>query len=248
VSAQRYLDGPIGEMPRRRIGSLIGVVLLLISGCAALGVRPTDPLSAEERNDLGVAYQARGELDLAIREYRRALALRPGWPQALVNLGNAHLDRGEVEEAITAYEQALASAPEDPAILNNLAWAFLQHPTRWPHAEPLIRRALARTPPPRAYYLDTLGVVHLRKGEAAEALATFREALGDPALRDDPRTHGVIFLHAGDAHRALGDEARARACYREALARDPDGPGGRPARARLGDAPEGGVGPVAGVC
>ena len=247
MSAQRDPDGPLGEGRRRRVGPLLGVALLLGAGCAALGVRPTDPLSAEERNDLGVAYQARGELDLAIREYRRALALRPGWPQALVNLGNAHLDRGEVEEAITAYEQALAAAPEDPAILNNLAWALLQHPTRWPSAELLIRRALARVPTPRAYYLDTLGVVHLRKGEATEALSTFREALGDPALRDDPRTHGWILLHAGDAHRALGDEARARACYREALARDPDGPGGRLARVRLGDA-EGGVGPVAGVC
>jgi len=236
-------------MRRRLTRLLLGVALLLVPGCALLTPRPADPLSADERNDLGVAYQARGELDLAIRQYRQALALRPGWPQALVNLGNAQLERGDVEAAITAYEQALANAPDDPAVQNNLAWALLQHPTRWPDAEPLIRRALGRSPTPRAYYLDTLGVLHLRKGQAGEALAAFREALGDPALAGDPRTRGLILLHAGDAHRALGDEARAGACYRSALAADPAGPGGRTARGRLGGgAGEGGVGAASWVC
>lgn len=233
---------------RRRSRLLVVVVFLVFTGCAALVSRPGDPLSAEEHNDLGVAYQARGELDLAIRQYQRALALRPGWSRPLLNLGNVYLEQGRIAEAIASYEQALAAAPDDPVVLNNLAWALLQHPTRWPEAEPLTRRALAQNPNPRPPYLDTLGMVSLKKGQTAQALAIFREALQDPALARDPRTRSRILLHAGDAHRALGNEEGAGGCYRQALALDPTGPGGRTARERLGDPAQNEVGAAAGVC
>lgn len=205
---------------RRAVGRLLAAAIplaALLAGCASVPARPPEPLSAEEHNDLGVAYYARGRPDLAVPAFRRALALRPGWTRALVNLGDAQLAADDVDGAIASYEAARATSPEDPAIANNLAWALLQHERRWQEAEPLIRAALRRGPEPRGYYLDTLGVLLLRKDEPERALAAFRAALADPALRD-PGARALVLRHAGEALARLGDPGGAERCDRAARA------------------------------
>src|SRR5207249_1136629 len=137
----------------------------------------------------------------------------PAFSRALVNLGDAELARGALDSALQAYERARAAAPDDPGIANNLAWALLQHDRRWPEAEPLIRDALARSPEPRGYYLDTLGVLLLRKEEPGEALAVFRAALTDQGLKDR-ETRSLVLRHTGDALIRLGEDEGAERCYR----------------------------------
>jgi tetratricopeptide (TPR) repeat protein len=185
-------------------------VALLLAGCAA--AQPSrDPLTAEQRNDLGVAYFQRGEPRRALAEFERALALRPGWARALVNLGDARLALGDVPGAIDAYQRAVAAAPDDPGAANNLAWALLQDPARWKEAEPIIDGALAKGPEPRGYYLDTLGALRLRQGDNQAALAAFRAALGDAALRDR-RSRAMVLDHAAEALQRLGDPTAAAHC------------------------------------
>jgi Tfp pilus assembly protein PilF len=203
--------------------------VLLVTACAGRGVRP-DALTAEERVDLGVAYYRRGDARRAAREFERATAARPGWPRAWMNLGDARLAAGEVAAAIQAYERALALAPEDPGAANNLAWALLQDAERWPEAEALVRQALARNPEPRGYYLDTLGVALLRKGDARGAIETLRAALADPGL-EDPRARALVLEHAAEAYAEAGDAGAAAHCRglaAEERAREAAGSVGRP--------------------
>jgi Flp pilus assembly protein TadD len=47
------------------------------------------PLNARAHNNLGFALERQGDLDGAIREYRRALDLDPGYAQAGRNLQRA---------------------------------------------------------------------------------------------------------------------------------------------------------------
>ena len=57
---------------------LVSIILfaLLLGGCALPRVIVlNDPLDAAGHNDLGVAYEQRGEFDLAVREYDRAAEL-----------------------------------------------------------------------------------------------------------------------------------------------------------------------------
>jgi tetratricopeptide (TPR) repeat protein len=211
-------------VPRSPIRLLVAA-LVLSAGCAAAPARPIAALSAEEHNDLGVAYYRQGEYAAAARAFRRALDQRPGFTRALVNLGDAEQARGSIDSAIAAYEAARVQSPDDPAIANNLAWALLQHAERWPEAEPLVRAALARDPVPRGYYLDTLGFALLRKGAPREALDAFRAALADSGLRDTP-TRALVITHAGDALARLGKAAAAERCYR--LAGSLEGRGGSP--------------------
>ncbi len=183
---------------------------LALAGCVT-AAPSRDPLTASEHNDLGVAHFERGEPRRAAQEFERAVALRPEWARALVNLGDARLALGERQGAIEAYQRAVAVAPDDPGAANNLAWALLQDPVRWTEAEPIIRGALARQPEPRGYYLDTLGAFLLRKGDSQGALDQFRAALADPALTDRP-TRALVLEHAAQAHIRLGDPAAAARC------------------------------------
>jgi len=186
------------------------VLALVLVGCAAAGP-PRDPLTADERNDLGVAYFERGETRRAASEFERAVNLRPDWVRALVNLGDARLALGDGDGAIAAYRRAVRIAPDDPGAANNLAWALLQDPARWREAEAIIDGALARRPEPRGYYLDTLGALRLKQGDNQGALDAFRAALADRLL---PAGHvrALVLEHAGEAHARLGDEASARRC------------------------------------
>ncbi|HLH94782.1 MAG TPA: tetratricopeptide repeat protein [Xanthobacteraceae bacterium] len=61
-----------------------------------------------------------GRFAAAVEHYRRALAIRPGFPEALNNLGIALKDMGRFEEAILAYREALRLQPNRPEIINNL--------------------------------------------------------------------------------------------------------------------------------
>ncbi|HKQ56889.1 MAG TPA: tetratricopeptide repeat protein, partial [Candidatus Eisenbacteria bacterium] len=76
-------------------------------GCSHIVVLH-DPLTAPEHNDLGVAYESEGRLDLAAREYRRALKLDPDFGRARLNLGNIEAARGRWPRAEREYRRALA--------------------------------------------------------------------------------------------------------------------------------------------
>jgi tetratricopeptide (TPR) repeat protein len=222
-------------------GAALALGLALV-GCTAVGP-PHDPLTADAHNDLGVAYFEQGEPRRAAREFARAVALRPDWARALVNLGDARLALGEVDGAIEAYRRAVLIAPDDPGAANNLAWALLQDPARWREAEPIIDGALARRPEPRGYYLDTLGALRLKKGDNRGALEAFRAALADEGLPGGG-ARALVLEHAGEAHARLGDEPAAARC--RALARAERAKAGAGGTARGDRIPL--VGEVGSVC
>jgi tetratricopeptide (TPR) repeat protein len=56
--------------------------------------------------------QKRGRAAEAVRCYRQALALRPGFPQALLNLGHALMTLGKHDEAQAAWQTALRGNAE----------------------------------------------------------------------------------------------------------------------------------------
>src|SRR5580698_2253931 len=65
-----------------------------------------------------------GDVEHAIPEYRKCLALRPGVPELRSNLGAALAGAGRYTEAIEQYEQALRQAPGNPGLRLNLALAY----------------------------------------------------------------------------------------------------------------------------
>jgi tetratricopeptide (TPR) repeat protein len=115
--------------------------------------------------------------DEAEAELRAALALKPGYVPALLNLGNLHEDRGERPQAREAYARAVDAEPANATALARLAG--VSSPTR--ADDPLVERlreALRHTAAPaeRAELAFALG--HALDAAAAydEAFAAFAAA------------------------------------------------------------------------
>jgi Tfp pilus assembly protein PilF len=155
--------------------------LLLAAGCSRIPkiIVLEDPLTAEEHVDLGVAYERKGELDLARREYEMALRKDRKYFRARVNLGNVYLSKKEYGKARGEYLGALKLRPGDAEATNNLAWAAILSGEGIEEALSLMESVASRPEGRRATLLDTLGVLRMRarKPEAAEEAFTLAEKL-----------------------------------------------------------------------
>lgn len=145
--------------PRVAWPVLIALTLAItIPGCAHLIVLH-DPLTASEHNDLGVAYESSGKLDLAAREYRRALKLDPRQSRARVNLGNVEAANGRWDAAERCYRRALRDSSTNGDAMNNLAVALLRQGRRLDEARALAERAVAAGGAADSVYQATLAEV-----------------------------------------------------------------------------------------
>jgi Tfp pilus assembly protein PilF len=151
------------------------LLLLLAGGCSRIPriIVLEDPLSAAEHVELGVAYETKGELDLARREYERALQKDRKFYRARLNLGNIFLSKKEYGKAREEYLLALGLRPGDAEATNNLSWAAIFSGEGIDEAlarmESVVLGAGGRRPP----LLDTLGVLRMRANRPREAEEAF---------------------------------------------------------------------------
>jgi tetratricopeptide (TPR) repeat protein len=155
-----------------------------------------------------------GEADTGLALLASALERHPQHPSIQYDRAVILEQAGHVHESVQALEQMLSERPDDPTLLNALGYTLADHTLELPHAEGLIRRALAVMPDNPAA-LDSLGWVQFRAGDAKGAAAMLQHAytLGHDA---------EIAAHWGEALWVAGDRAEARRVWAAALARDPD--------------------------
>jgi len=156
------------------------LVLLLAGGCSRIPriIVLSDPLNAAEHVELGVAYERKGELDLARREYERALRKDRKSYRARVHLGNIFLARKEYGKAREEYLLALELRPGDAEATNNLSWAAIFSGEGIDEALARMESVVSGPDGRRATLLDTLGVLRMRAsrpGAAEEAFALAEE-------------------------------------------------------------------------
>jgi tetratricopeptide (TPR) repeat protein len=93
----------------------------------------------------GTLAQQRGDLKMAIADFRKALALNPDMVEAHANLGAALAAAGDLKSAIEENSIALSSAPENDAVRMNLAMAYYRVGD-WEHARTEFERLHAAHP------------------------------------------------------------------------------------------------------
>jgi tetratricopeptide (TPR) repeat protein len=76
---------------------------------------------AEAHHKLGVAWQAKGQLEKAKAELLRSLALRPNIPEVLNNLGTIEIQLGDKAEGLSLFEKAIVLRPNYALARYNLA-------------------------------------------------------------------------------------------------------------------------------
>jgi tetratricopeptide (TPR) repeat protein len=119
-----------------------------------------DPLTAEEHLNLGVAYETRGELDFAIKEYQSAAKKLP---IALLYLGNVHFQREDWDAAEAYYKKAIKKDPGNGDSYNNLAWLYYTKGENLDEAEDLALKAISLNPAKSPIYRDSLEKIREKK-------------------------------------------------------------------------------------
>lgn len=136
------------------IYSLLTFHFSLMFGCALPRIIILDdPLSPEEHLNLGVAYEKKGELDSAIKEYKIA---SKKLPIAYVYMGNVYFQKKEYDEAETHYKKAIKKYPENADAYNNLAWLYYIKKENLDEAETLAIKAIELNSSKESIYKDTL--------------------------------------------------------------------------------------------
>ena len=134
-------------------------------------------------------------------EVRRALQLRPHFPEAHNNLANCLKDSGHLEEAVAHYRSALEQKPDYVHALNNLANA-LHLLNRYDEAINELRKTIEMDP--GFYYAHwSLGQALQAKGDLAGAIAEYQKAFD---LTNDP--YPLAALGQARARNGQKDEAR----------------------------------------
>ena len=192
---QAYAPGE--KVKKCRTSSLILSFLFMFAGCSSIPrvLFPThDPLTAEEHNNLGVAYEKKGKYELALREYKKALDMDDELMVPLVNMGNVFSKQKEYEKAKESYLKALKRDEKNIEAANNLASLYIELAGDYEKGLQYLTRATYSLDPIPAYALDTLGVLYLRLGEKSKAKEMLEKAcLGadDEALLQEIETHLV---------------------------------------------------------
>lgn len=145
--------------------ALILAVLCLTGACSLPRfIVLHDALSPEEHISLGVAYEKKGDLEGALKEYGVASARLP---VAYLYMGNVHFAKKEYDLAGKRYRQAIAGSG-DPRAYNNLAWLHYTLDADLKEAQELAETAVGLSPD-SAEFRDTLDKIRKRRGQDRKA-------------------------------------------------------------------------------
>ncbi len=97
---------------------------LCLQGAWAQTGEPSPSTKADDYLREGIAAQQRNDVNTAIDDYRKALAINPKLAEARANLGAALSAAGQFDAAIAEYTKALSAAPDKTAVRMNLGLAY----------------------------------------------------------------------------------------------------------------------------
>ena len=220
VAWDRYLQLVPGDDSARRERAFVQTAISdqVTAGLAALAAyvrkHPADPVGHYE---LGTA-ESPSDVDLAFREFNRAIALKPELTAARFARGLLLYRQGNTEAALLDFEWAARHVPNNPAVLDRLGETQLALNQVEKAVGTL--KAAAKLAPGNATVLNHLGHALTKSGQSEEARAVFvhlRE-LG-PAKSESPHPAGLLdFLNLSPEEQL----ARYRAGVERVVNKNPD--------------------------
>ncbi len=150
---------------------------------------------------------------LAIEEFEKSLALRPGWNAVRLNLAAAYITEGMLKKAREQLELYLEVKPDDEKALTNIGIVHYMLGDMEQAGKDFARALEIKPGFPHA--LKGLGDVYLAGKEYSRAAELYLQFL-DMQPRDV-----VVLIQLGKARHGMGDVEKARESYRKALALSP---------------------------
>ncbi len=166
-------------------------------------------------NALGVVtLENKKKSNEAIKYFKSALGLAPGFYEARVNLGDALVDTGQFEEGVAELNKAIRRYPNlSPAYIS--LGLVLRKAKKYDRAIRVLQQAIKAEPKnSRAHY--SLGVIYKDRNQLSQAIAAYRKAIAyDPS---DFRAWNNLANHLADQ----GDFEEAIKAYRKAVELKPE--------------------------
>ncbi len=189
----------------------------------ALGAATTETYST-----LGYILERLGRDREAVEALEQALSLSISNLDALSTLGMLYDKLEKFENSDSVYRRAIGlfhdgTYPQDGAyylILNNYAYALAERGDHLDEAY-IYAQSAVEEEPGNSSYLDTIGWIEFKRGNLDAALSYLTKAVElRTKVGESPGT--VLLDHLGDIYFALGRQADAAGCWKEALRLDPE--------------------------
>lgn len=169
-----------------------------------------DPRLAQPYVLLAKIQRDQGNLDLAMANCLKALALEPNSSALLTLAGNLYLMKNDYPSAQKVLEKALGQDPDDAIAASNLAWIAAHENGNLDVALSLAQKA-KRLMPQVDSISDTLGWVEYKKGSYSSSIPLFEES-----VQGSPNVPAYRY-HLGMALMATGESGKAREQFQAAL-------------------------------
>ncbi len=164
-------------------------------------------------NTHGVLLEHQGELDQAIAAQERAIALKPDYTEAYLNMAVSLQARGDNEKAKAVCEKVLAQAPDNAKVYTVLAFCQ-QNLKQYTQALRNYQHSLMLDPQQIEVY-NHMGFVLAQQKRYPEAIACYRRALDrDPEYADAHNNLGIALKASGETEQAITH-------YQQAIALEP---------------------------
>jgi|SRR5581483_1858141 len=203
---------------------------------------------AIEYNNRGNAYKDKGDGDIAISDYNRAINIDPKYSVPYYNRANAYHDKGDHDLAIADYNQAISLDPRKSVFFLNRGNAYRD---KGDHDRAMadFSQAIVIDPKNKIPYNNRGNEYEDHRGDHDRAIAEFNQAIsidpnysvayynrgrvyrkkGDPdlAIADFSQAISIVpkfsraFLDRGHAYLDKGDHDRAMADFSQAISIDP---------------------------
>jgi len=135
----------------------------------------TSPSSPNTHNNLGDVYGRHGDKEGALREFSRAIELKPNYADAYHNLGNTYREMGQMDKALQSYQTAANLNPNLWQSYQNIAAIYFQD-KQYDKAAEYIQKAIQINPKNINLYIN-LGVIYLTHGDKDKAKQIFMQVL-----------------------------------------------------------------------
>jgi len=127
----------------------------------------TSPSSPQNHNNLGDMYGRHGNLDKAVEEFKKAIALNPKYADAYHNLANIYIGKKDIDKAIKNYQLAIKFNPRLWQSYQSLAIIYFQKQDAV-LAETYLKKAIAINPQNSNLYTN-LSIMYLKTGKKDQA-------------------------------------------------------------------------------
>lgn len=200
-----------------------------------MGLFGADDAGAYLTGEFKTLLEETGSSEVIETLYGRALMAQDKFAEAVEVLERTNAQHGPDKwlhyYLATAYEElenptaterhlkaSLALDPTDADVMNFLGYFYAEQNRELDEAQRLIEEAL-KSDPGNGFYLDSLGWVYYRKGDADKAIDHIHQAIRSDDMQYDD---AVLRDHLGDAYLMKGNVDEAVAQWRRALRLDPE--------------------------